>query len=43
MMGGTYRPGGGMEDHINIEHKERVCEDVNRFIRHSLMSSGGCL
>lgn len=37
------RLGGGMEDHINVECKETVCEDVNRFICLSLMSSGGCL
>jgi hypothetical protein len=37
------RPGGGMEDHVNIEHKESVCEDVNRFIWLSLVSSGGHL
>jgi hypothetical protein len=37
------RPRGGMEDHINIEGKETVCEDVNRFFWLSLMSSGGRL
>jgi hypothetical protein len=37
------RPGCGMEVHINIEHKETVYEDINRFICLSLMSSSGRL